>query len=388
MNYLTFAYKNGLRNKRRTALTAISIAFSLFVLGTLITIVNFFDMPQTDDSVLRLAITRSTSIADPLPASYENKIRGVPGVRIAMPFTWFQGVWREEEKNMFPNFGCNPRVVFDMFREIVISPSQKEAFIREKNAAAVGKLTADHFGWKLGDRINLVSQIWATPDGVPVELELVVRAIFTSTISGPDTHLYFHHNYFDEAAGRIGAVGSYWVKVNSISDIPSVSAMIDSMFKNTSAETRTETEKAFGASFVAMLGNVKALLASISTVVVITILLVVASTMAMSIRERAAEIAVLKTLGFKRGLILFLLISESVVISLVGGAIGMAGGRSFFGSIDINKLTAGNIPFFQIEWRTVGICMIAALALGVASAALPAYFAVRQSVLSGLRRIV
>lgn len=387
MNFVQFAYKNGLRNKRRTLLTVCSIAFSLFVFVTLLNIVKILAGPDTNDMHLRLVVRRATSLGEQVPASYLPKIKAVPGVRLAMPLTWFQGVLSDDESSFFANFSCDPSVIFDMYQEIVIAPEQRDAFIRERTAAIVGKLTADRFNWKLGQRIHLVSQIYTNEAGAPVELELIIRGIYTTTVAGVDANFFFHNDYFDEATGREGKVGTYWVKVNNTSDIPNVAAAIDSMFKNTAAETKTETEKAFAASFQAMLGNFKMLLSSISAIVLTTILLVISSTMAMSIRERAPEIAVLKTLGYKRGLILFLLMSESAAIALAGGLSGMVGARIFYALFDMKARTKGMIPFFQIDLPTMGIGMLTAFAIGILSAAIPALLASRQNVLTGLRQI-
>jgi putative ABC transport system permease protein len=387
VTFAHFAYKNCLRNKRRTTLTIVSIAFSLFLLATLVNVLKMLEMPETDDSHLRLVVRRATSLQDPVPASYGQKLKAVPGVRLVMPLTWFQGIWRDEDKNFFANFACDPSVLFDVYQEIVIAPAQREAFQREKTAAIAGKLTADRFGWKVGDRIHLVSQIYVTPSGAPVETDLILRGIYTTTIKGVDANFFFHHEYFDELTGREGRVGTFWVKVNSLADIPIVSATIDQMFRSTSAETKTETEKAFGASFSAMLGNVKQLLGTLSAIIVLTILLVVTSTMAMSIRERTPEIAVLKTLGFKRGLIFRILVAESVGIALTGGLVGLLAGFLFFASFDISKKTNGMIPFFQFDAQTMLIGMLAALAIGLISAGIPAFLAVRQGVLSGLRQV-
>lgn len=386
MNFAEFAARNALRNKRRTLLTILSVAFSLFLLGTLFNVIKVLEGPESDDSHLRLAVRRSTSLGDLLPEWYGQKIRAVPGVHMAMPLTWFQGVWRDE-KNFFANFACDARVLFDMYKEIVITPEERDAFIREKSAAVCGKLTADRFGWKLGDRLHLVSQIYATPTGGPVEVDLVLRGIYTTTVTGVDANLFFHHDLFDEASGRTGKVGTFWVKANSVADIPVVAATIDQMFRNSAAETKTETEKAFAAGFQAMLGNVKVLFGSISAIVVLTILLVVGSTMAMSIRERTSEIAVLKTLGFKRGLVLRLLVGESIGLALAGGAAGMIGARLFYASFSISKKTNGMIPYFQLDAEVICWCMFVALCIGALSAAIPAILAARQSVLSGLRRL-
>ena len=386
MTLSQLAWRNMLRNPRRTTLTVLSIAFSLFLLSTLIQVVILLNGPETDDSYLRLVVRRSTSLADPLPASFKNKIRAIDGVRYVTPFTWFQGVRTEQEQNFFGQFAVDPRVLLDLFQELILSREERDAFVREKSAAIVGRLTAEQMGWKLGDRVMLTSQIWFNSDGMPATVDLIIRGIFDITVAGHDTTLFFHDDLFDEAMGRAGQVGTYWVKVRSLADSARVADAIDRTFRNTNAETKTETEKAFAASFMSMLGNVKLLFGSISAIVVLTILLVVSSTMAMSIRERSSEIAVMKTLGYRRNTILFLLVGEGIALSLTGGVVGLGLGRLFFATVDLSKATGGMIPYFQLGGQVILIALIASLFIGVLSAAIPGIIASRQSVLAGLRQ--
>ncbi|PKO19375.1 hypothetical protein CVU37_04065 [candidate division BRC1 bacterium HGW-BRC1-1] len=380
------AWRNMLRNPRRTTLTVLSIAFSLFLLSTLIQVVILLNGPETDDSYLRLVVRRSTSLADPLPASFKNKIRAIDGVRYVTPFTWFQGVRTENEQGFFGQFAVDAGVLLDLFQELILSREERDAFVREKSAAIVGRITADQMGWKLGDRVILTSQIWFNSDGSAATVELIIRGIFGTTVPGHDTTLFFHNDLFDEAMGRSGNVGTYWVKVRSLADSARVADTIDRTFRNTNAETKTETEKAFAASFMSMLGNVKLLFGSISAIVVLTILLVVSSTMAMSIRERSGEIAVMKTLGYRRNTILFLLIGEGIALSLTGGVVGLGLGWLFFSLVDLSKATGGMIPYFQLGGQVILIALIASLLIGVLSAAVPGIIASRQSVLAGLRQ--
>ncbi len=380
------AWRNMLRNPRRTTLTVLSIAFSLFLLSTLIQIVILLNGPQTDDSYLRLVVRRSTSLADPLPASFKNKIRAIDGVRYVTPFTWFQGVRSEKEQNFFGQFAVDAGVLLDLFQELILSREERDAFVREKSAAIVGRITANRMGWKLGDRVILTSQIWFNSDGSAATVDLIIRGIFDTTVPGHDTTLFLHDDLFDEAMGRSGNVGTYWVKVRSLADVARVADTIDRTFRNTNAETKTETEKAFAAGFMSMLGNVKLLFGSISTIVVLTILLVVSSTMAMSIRERSGEIAVMKTLGYRRNTILFLLMGEGIALSFTGGVVGLGLGWLFFAMVDLSKATGGMIPYFQLGGQVIIIALVASLLIGVLSAAVPGIIASRQSVLAGLRQ--
>jgi putative ABC transport system permease protein len=387
MTLTGFAIRNGLRNKRRLALTIGSVGFSLFLVVSLLNFLVLLDGPTSDASALRLAVRRSSSLTDSMPYSHLEKIKAVPGVQAAMPFNWFQGLYGGDMKNFFANFSVDPQVVFILFGEIILEEQARLAFQREKSACIVGEVIANRFRWKVGDRVTLVSQIHFTPEGTPVEVELVVRGIFRSTQQGLDDNLFFHHDLFDEASGRAGRVGTFWVRAESIEAIPAICAAIDRTFRNTAHETRTETEKAFGAAFQSMLGNLKFLFGSISAVVISTIILVVGSTMAMSIRERSGEIATLKTIGFTRRSILLLLIGESVAISSLAGILGVGGAVLFYGTADLATATDGMIRQFDIEPRAQMIGMAVAVLIGFVSAAIPAWGASRQSVLSGLRQL-
>jgi putative ABC transport system permease protein len=229
----------------------------------------------------------------------------------------------------------------------------------------------------LGDRITLKGTIY------PLDLDFTLRGIYTGL---DETAFFFHHAYLEEALERPGKVGTFWLKAATAADVPRIAERVDAMFKNSDAETKTETERAFQLGFVAMLGNIKTLIASISSVVVFTILLVTANTMAMAIRERAREIAVLKTLGFGRGRILGLLMGESAVIALAGGILGTGGARLFYSVVDVWKQTKGFFPIFIVEPSTILLGLGLALAIGLASAALPAYRVSQQTIAQALRR--
>lgn len=387
MTISRFVMRNVMRNKRRTVLTVCSIAVSLFLLVTLL---HFMKLLQggndSDDSHLRLAVRHATSLAETLPASYLPKIRSVDGVRLAMPLTWFGGIYRGEEKNIFANFATDPRVVFDMLQELTLPHEYLGPFISEKTACVVGRPLMERFGWQIGDRITLVSNLYFTRDGEPAAVDLVIRGVLTARHAGEDAQLFFHQDYLDEVMGDQGLVGAYWVKAESTAHTAPVAAAIDEMFRSSSAETKTETEQAFKESFQSMMGNIKLLFGSICSVVVLTILLVVSSTMAMAIRERAPEIAVLKTLGFKRWFVFRLLVGEGLLVAACGGLLGVGGARLFYGFVDLSKRTDGMLPPIDLGGDIMTIGMLVALGIGLASSLVPAALAVRQSVLSGLRQ--
>ena len=378
MTYASFIWTNIARNPRRTILTIVSIGLSLFVLSTLMTVLTELNRePEGEDTHLRLVVRRATSLADRLPEAYAAKLARVPGVRLVHALTWFGGIYIDEG-NFFANFACDPDTLFAMFPENRIPPEQLKAFQAERIAAIAGRKLVERFKWRLGDRLTLQGTIY------PVDLEFVLRGIYTGT---DETAFFFHRAYLEEALGRPGKVGTFWLKAASAGDIPRIMDAVDTLFKNSDAETKTETERAFQLGFISMLGNVKTLIASISSVVVFTILLVTANTMAMSIRERAREIAILKTLGFGRRRLLGVLMGESAVIALTGGVLGCVGARLFFSVVDVWRYTQGLFPIFIVEPSTILLGIGLSVLIGLASAALPAIRVSRLTIAEALRRV-
>lgn len=377
MGALAFIWKNITRNRRRTVLTILSIALSLFLLTTLMTVLTELGRESPDgDQHLRLVVRRASSLGDPLPESYLDRLKRVPGVRMVHTLSWFGGIY-VDERNFFANFGSDPETLFPMFNENRVPPEQLAAFKKERTAAVAGRKLAERFKWRLGDKITLQGTIY------PVDLEFTLRGIYTGL---DETAFFFHHAYLDEALGRPGKVGTFWLKAASAAEVPVIAERVDAMFKNSDAETKTETERAFQLGFVAMLGNIKTLISSISSVVVFTILLVTANTMAMSIRERAREIAILKTLGFTRRRLLGLLVAESAGIALAGGLLGTLGARLFYSLVDVWKHTQGFFPIFVVEPETIAVGLLLSVLIGVTSAAVPAYRVSQQTIAHALRR--
>lgn len=378
MNYANFVWKNMARNKRRTLLTVLSIALSLFVLSTLMTVLTELERaPEGEDAHLRLVVRRASSLSDRLPEAYRAKLERVPGVRMVSTLSWFGGIYIDEA-NFFANFACDPDTFFALFSENRVSPEQLQAFQKDRIGAVAGRRLVERFKWRLGDRITLQGTIY------PVDLEFVLRGIYTGN---DETGFFFHRTYLDEALGRPGKVGTFWLKAVTAADVPRIMEAVDTMFKNSDAETKTETERTFQLGFISMLGNVKTLIASISGVVVFTILLVTANTMAMAIRERAREIAILKTLGFGRRRLLALLMGESAAIALTGGILGCGGARLFFSVVDVWRYTQGFFPIFMVEPSTILLGLLLSVLIGVASAAVSALRATHLTVAEAMRRV-
>jgi putative ABC transport system permease protein len=381
MTLTRFVTKNAFRNKRRSILTVLSIAFSLLLLTLMMTIWRAFYLDQgSAESNERLVVRHRVSLTFSLPGFYREKIRAVPGVVSVVPVSWFGGIYKDEKpENFFAQFGTDPDEFFKTFRDIEMPDDQKITWQRDRQGVIVDDSLAAKYGWKLGDRIVLKGTIY------PVDLELYVRGIFHSV---PDNKsVYFNTKYVEEAVPFFkGQAGTFSILAASPQDVGRIASTIDDMFRNSPQPTKAESEKAFGLEFVAMMGNVKAFILVICGAVVFATLLVSANTMAMSIRERTREVAVLKTLGFTRNSVLGLFVSEAVALSLIGGLIGFA-----MGWLLVYGLTHSPqfISFFPLR-VTAGIglgAMLTAGIVGLFSSAVPSYHASQINIVDGLRHI-
>jgi putative ABC transport system permease protein len=372
-----FIVRNALRNRRRFTITLSSVALSLFLLTVLqVMLRGFTDPTATEQSAARLVVRHKVSLANMLFAKYKPRIERMPGVAACTKLVWFGGIYRDE-KDFFPQFACDADSLFRVMTEARIDPEQRRQFVQERTACVVGIKTMERFGWKLGDRITLMGAMW------PCNPELTVRGVFSGSID--DTNLFFHHEYFDELLGDQGFTGLFWVRAENAAAVPELIERIDAEFQNTDAETKTETEQAFQIGFVSMLGNIRVLLGSISTVIVFTLILVTGGTMSMAVRERVRELAVLKALGYGGPCLFALILAESVGLAVAGGLLGCLGGWLLLGVVNIQQWSHGLFVSFDV---TAGIlargCLIAAV-LGVVSGLLPAWANLRRSVVDGLR---
>ncbi len=374
-----FILRNALRNKRRLILTVLSVALSLFLFTTLQTALRELTQPATSEAAaLRIIVRHRVSLANVLPEKYQFRIARQPGVAACTKFTWFGGVY-QDEKNFFPQFACEAETLFDVFTEAEISPQERDAFIKEKSACVVGIKTMERFGWKLGDKITLRGTIWGC------DPELIIRGVYRKGID--ETNLFFHHDYFDELMGELGLVGTFWIRAARAEDIPVLIERIDADFRNTDAETKTETERAFQLSFLSMFGNIKLLIGSICTVVVFTMILVTASTMSMAIRERSRELAVLKALGFRLREVIALMAAESFGLALAGGLLGCGGAWALFSRVDIYTLTQGFFIKFEVTPHILAGGLVISLVLGLAACVGPALTTARTSIVTGLKEL-
>jgi putative ABC transport system permease protein len=385
--HFSLIFRNCFRNRRRSILTVISIAASLCLLGMLLTIYNtFFFTEATPDQALRLITRNRVSLANPLPLSYQQQIKQTPGVKEVMINQWFGGVYKDsrDPANFFARFAVEADKFATINPEFKLPESERQAFVNDRTGCIVGRKTAVRHNLKPGDRVTLTGDIF------PVTLELTVRGVYDGTIDNES--LFFHYKYLNESlaatAGFRDVVGTYLIRMERAEDANAISKAIDDKYRNSTAQTKTETEQAFGLSFLAFLGNVKLILLSICAAVTFTILLVSGNTMAMAVRERVREVGVLKTLGFTNGIVLWLMVCEAIVISLIGGVIGLALTR---GLILLLSLMPASVTFFTdfsqvaIKPSVIIICLFVAGMIGIVSSIVPALGASRRSIVEALK---
>jgi putative ABC transport system permease protein len=340
---------------------------------------SFYIDKGAPDSALRIMTRHKVSLANFLPIYYRDKIRSVPGVVHVVPMTWFGGKYKDEKpENFFAQFATDPEEYFDVAADKIMPPDQLEAWKKDRAGCAVDSELAKKHNWKIGDRIILQGTIF------PTNLELTLRGIYT--IDPPNSALYFHAKYLEESVSWFkDSAGFYFTRVDTPENMPKAARAIDAMFHSTPVPTKSESEQAFRLDFIATLGNVKAFILSICGAVVFTMLLVCANTMAMSIRERTREVAVLRTLGFTRERILQLLLSEALAIALLGGLFGVLLGTLLIGALSRPGLA---LPVaMHMTWATALVVMLVAAFIGVASALIPSYRASRLRIVDALRYI-
>jgi putative ABC transport system permease protein len=380
MTLTRFVTKNAFRNKRRSILTVLSLAVSLLLLSFMMTLWHAFSLDEgSAESAQRVVVRHKVSLTFTLPGYYREKIRAIPGVVAVVPVSWFNGIYKDQKPaNFFARFGTDPDEFFKVFRDMTIPEDQIKDWQRDRQGTIVDDTLAAKYGWKIGDRIVIQGDIY------PVNLELNVRGIFHSS---PDNKsIYFNTKYVEEAVSFFkGQAGTYTILADSPSHVSTIATAVDETFRNSPQPTKTESEKAFGLEFVAMLGNVKAFILSICSAVVFATLLVSANTMAMSIRERTREVAVLKTLGFTKMGVLALFVGEGVALSLVGGFIGASLGKLMV----VGFSQVAQMTFFPLR-MTVGIwasALVISGFVGLLSTALPSYHASQINIVDGLRHI-
>jgi putative ABC transport system permease protein len=361
---------------------SILVAFVLY--GILAALDVAFNMGVELAGNDRLIITHKVSIIQLLPASYEQRLETTPGVVDVLHQTWFGGIY-QKPSNFFMQAPVKPDRLLKVYPEYILPEDQKQAWLRDRTCAIVGRQTATRFGFKVGDRIPIQATIWRKKDGSSL-WEFNVCGIFDAARQGVDTTpLFFNYDYFDEARqfGQ-GNVGWYVIRIADPAKAPEIAKRIDDMFANSFAETKTTTEKAFVQAWAKQVGDIGAIIRAIVTAVFFTILLVAGNTMAQAVRERTSELAVLKTLGFSDGLLLVLVLLESCAVAIVGGGLGLTLAWLL---IQGGDPTGGLLPAFYLPPADVVRGVLLALALGVASGILPALQAMRLRIVDALRRV-
>ncbi|HKS76134.1 MAG TPA: FtsX-like permease family protein [Terriglobales bacterium] len=379
MTLTRFVTKNAFRNRRRSILTVLSIGFSLLLLTLMMTIWrSFYIAKGSPESAQRLLVRHKVSLVFNLPYAYREKIRAVPGVTHVVNQQWFGGIYKDDKpENFFAQFATDPEEMLKVYPEFQIPADQVQAWQHDRAGVIVDAELAKKHGWKIGDHLNLKGTIF------PLNPELTIRGMFTAPTS--TQAIYFNKTYLDEGyADAKGKEGVFAVLVDTPEDVPRVATAIDDMFRNAPYPTKTETERAFQLDFVQMLGNVKAFILSICSAVVFTILLVSANTMAMSIRERTREVAVLKTLGFTRNRILGLFVGEAVSLALVGGIVGTLIAYLVVAGMAKN---GGFMTGLEVTFPTVLLAWLVAALVGFLSAFIPSYHASQVNIVEGLRHI-
>ncbi len=378
----SFVVRNTFRNKRRSLLTMVSISFSLLLLTLMICIWRSFYVDQVaPEAARRLVIRDRVSLAFFLPAYYRDKIRSVPGVTAVAPITWFGGRYIDDRpEHFFAQLGTDPDEYLKVASDKIIPPDQVKAWQQDRTGAIVDVTLANKYGWKIGDRVTLQANIF------PTDLELTIRGIYHR--DPPQNALYFNAKYLEEAVSWFkGQAGWYAAQIDSAEHVAGASKTIDDMFRNSPLQTKTESEKAFQLGFVASLGNIKAFILSICGAVVFAIMLVSANTMAMSVRSRTREVALLKTLGFTRQRVLSIFVSESVALALGGGLLGVLIAIPVISGLTHRFIGLGIPLDMKVNGITAGLSLFVAVILGIVSGYFPAYKASRMNIVEGLRHI-
>jgi putative ABC transport system permease protein len=382
VKFLPLIWKNVWRRKFRTTFTLLSIFIAFLLFGILMTIRTAFSLGVDIAGLDRLVLINKVSLIIPLPVSYQGRLQQVPGVDLATHQTWFGGVY-QDPSNFFANMAVEPERFLKIYPEFTLPPEQSKAWLADRQGAIVGRDLADRFGWKIGDRIPLTGTIWQAKQGSAWEFN--VSGIYDGADGIDKTQFFFRYDYLDEnrAQGQ-GQVGWYVVRIADTSRSVELSRAFDEMFANSSAETKTTTEKGFVESFAKQIGDIGAIMIAISSTVLFMFGLVAASTMAQSVRERTSELAVLKTLGFTGIAILTLVLAESLFIVLFGGLLGLGVAWLF---VQRGDPTGGMLAIFVLPLRDIAIGVVLMVLMGLFAGVMPAMAAMRLQITDALRRV-
>ena len=382
MKFLNLVLKSARRSKRRTVLTIMSVAIAVFLFVSLRAVLDGFNAATEASSSTRIVTQRSTSLFFSMPTSHAETIKSTPGVQDVTWASWFGGIYKDP-KNFFGQYAVDADGYLRMYPEILLAPDERQAFLEDRTGCIVGDGLAKTYGFKKGDRLTLKV-------GIPVygtqDFDFTIRAIYRTGGAAVDNQsMMFHWKYADERSLEKGEVGWIISKIANPDQAPQVMAAIDRKFANSPYETKTDTERQFQSSFVAMFGNLNLLLGSISLAVVITTLFVAGNTMAMSVRERTTEIAVMRTLGYPSSTVFGLVAGEALVISIVGGVVGAGFARAI---VNPGFLNAGTfVPEIGVTNANMLIAIALSAAIGLIAGLIPATMASRLKIVDALRRV-
>jgi putative ABC transport system permease protein len=394
MTYPRLIVRNLFRHPLRSLFTTLSIALSIFLVCAVLSLPSALTaILDRATSNTRISVHHEAGLTYLLPASYVNKVRSVPGVVAVNHYTWFGGLY-DEPKNMFPNFGIDPETVAEMWPDYHIDPTALRRFRAVRNAALVGEQTMRKFGWKVGQNVTLKGTAF------PVNLTFEIVGQIPSA-SGNPVVLWFHHKYLEEALqprpgwpfSGFPFVGMVWVQADRPENVERIMRDIDALFHNSEAETAAETERSFFSNFMSSFQGFIRVILGVGFLVVAAVVLIAANTSAMGVRERIPEIAMLKSLGFKRRPILVVLLSESMLQGVVGGVVGAGAAYGLFRALAAAGKTGGMGPLlgplgsFYMTTETAVQGVVIALVVGAVSGIVPAWNGARLNVTDALRRL-
>lgn len=382
MKFSRLIFANLLRKKVRLILTIGSFAVALFLFAFLAVVRGAFNRGAEVAGADRLVVIDRVSIINLIPLKYRDEILQIPGVKAVTHNNWFGGVY-QDEKNFFPQFVIDPENQRQVFPELLVPDDQWNAFLKDRQGAIAGARTAERFHWKIGDRIPIKTTLYG---GGSWEFNLV-GIYHGKNPENDETQFWFQWDYFEERIPAVikGQIGWYVLRVNSPDDAVRVAKVIDEKFANSPNETKTETESAFAAGWVKQFGNIQFLIMTIGSVVFFTLLLVTGNTMAISVRERTSELAILKAIGFSGRRVLWFILAESLFIALAGGLLGLA--LAALAVPALAKALNGMLPQLILEPSVLASGLIAAIAVGIISGFFPGFGAMRMRVVNALRRV-
>jgi putative ABC transport system permease protein len=384
MFFLKLIFKNVFRAKLRSTLTIIGLVIAIIAFGLLQTVVDAWFAGSNAASSSRLVTRNAISLVFPMPTYYRERIRSVSGVKAVTVSNWFGGIYKEP-RNFFPQFAVDHDNFFELYPEFIMPNDQLLAFKRDRQGAAVGRKLADEFGWKIGDTIPIQGTIYSGT------WTFTLRAIFDGKDETTITRqFYFHWDYVNEwirqkYPKRGDQVGIFLIEVNDPARTADIAKAVDAEFKNSLAETLTETEKAFQLGFVAQSEAIVVAIRIVSFVVIFIIMAVVANTMAMTARERLAEYATFKALGFSPGFVAALVFGEAMMLSLVGAGIGIL--LTFPVAKGFGAATAAVFAVFKVSSTTLLLQVVCAVVVGFAAALVPGWRSARIKIVDGLRHV-